>query len=529
MKVPSESISGDSATVQTSSRLPVKVGWACYWALLPGFLISNLEASLTNVALPAFGRSLHAEVSALGWIPLACQLPIASCSLLAGAWADRVGRRRVYLSGLMLLGLGLLLAIWSPSLEWLLVARVLQGIGCAGVVANGLAIVGEQFEPHELGKATGSLTALVGVGGIIAPPLGGFIATWLGWKGIFYLQIPVVLAGLVGVFRRVPANRPVKDVTPPLPIPSAVALAVSVGSCVTALWGLGRLDLWQLLGLALTSVLFFGLWRLLDGRALRPLLLPGVVQGRETWLISISAMSSAMAAVSFALPLLASARLGLEGLALGLYILPLPLALIGGSLLGGRFKDGGRAELAVAAGPGLYALGLLLVGAGMGAATSLEDWGPLGVTLVGLFSLGLGMGIFVVASNAQLLSTTVSSTAVAGAEAPMPSPGSLPAAARSPGITGTGKTSTGMTSTGALTGLMSMLRQLGIGAGVAWAGSMLSFLGGAAVSETQGSMAELKHFPVGPFSILLVAAPVLIACVLGGARVLMLARARGSE
>lgn len=328
--------------------------------------------------------------------------------------------------------------------------------------------MGEQFEPHEQGRAVGSLTALVGVGAILAPPLGGAVAEALGWQGIFWLQLPVVLWGWMGVYRKIPANPGSgPGGARELPWLSALLLSLSVGACMTGLWGSGRFPVGLSLGLLLSGGGLFVFWRQLEASLPRPLLLPGLVSGRASWLLALWGMGAGLGAMGFGLPLLLASRLQVEGLRLGLHILPLPLALVVGSLLGGRLKDGGRAGLAVALGPSLFVGGLALAGGGLLFAPEVEAFALYTGFFPGLGLMGLGMGLFTVANNAALLQT----------------------------VTGEAPGANSAQAVGALTGLMGMLRQLGTAAGVAWAGGIL-----AAVSS---NLEERLAFPHGVMGVAL--------------------------
>lgn len=424
--------------------LTPKVGWQCYWALLPGFLLSNLEGSLVNLVLPMLAQDLRIEVGLLGWVPMACQLPTTALILAFGALADGLGRRRMYLAGLTLVGVGTVVAALAPSFPVLLVARVLQGIGCAGVAANGLAIVAEQFEPHEQGRAVGGLTALVGVGAIVSPPLAGALAGALGWRMVFWLQVPVVLAGLWGMMRRVPADAPVaQGAFARVPWGHAALMSTAVAGVVTGIWGGGQ---WGWGATSTLVLLLLGLsafvgWRWLESRSANPLLPVGELKAVRPLLAGLGSTNAVMAGVSFLFPLLLARHLQVEGLALGLQLLPLPLGAVLGSLLGGRLKDRrGILELPWLPGvlPLLLAGAVVLVGMtlGQGFTGQTALFSPLRVGAS--FGVGLAMGCFAVFNNARLL-----------------------------------ELSTGQR-TGTLTGLMGLLRQLGGVMGVAWAGGLLT-------------------------------------------------------
>lgn len=415
---------------------PVRIGWRSFGALMPGFLLSNLEASLLNVALPTLGQQWGLSLGTLSWVPMTCQLATVSLAMVMGALADRVGRKRVYAGGLIVLAMSAALGGLASSLPMLLLARALQGIGSAALIANGLAIVAEQFEDAVRGRALGIMTALVGVAAIFAPVLGAWLASAYDWRAIFWVQLPVALLGLVQVVRRLPPDRP-RPPTTPFPMSSALVFAGAVGTLVLGLWGWGEGQDSPLPGgrlgisvLLVTSALLLWGWQRLERQTSMPLLpLEGIRAADVFALLALCSASMTLGALGFALPLFLSTQGGLEGLALGLQILPLPLGVVLGAVAGGHFKDRGPALHPMLGGLGLAGVGLLLhaLGGSTGAG-------------VGLLLAGTGLGAFSVANNAELVH------------------------GRSQGV-------------GALTGLMGVLRQTGNLLGVALAGSLMAWVG----------------------------------------------------
>jgi EmrB/QacA subfamily drug resistance transporter len=171
-------------------------------------LIVSLDVTIVNVALPSIQRELHATVSGLQWIIDAYTLVLASFLMLSGSTADRVGRRRIFQTGLIAFTLGSLLCSLAPSLGWLVVFRMIQALGGSMLNPVALSIIANTFVgPAERARAIGIWGAVVGISMSLGPIVGGALVESVGWRGIFWVNIPVGLAALVLTARFVPESR----------------------------------------------------------------------------------------------------------------------------------------------------------------------------------------------------------------------------------------------------------------------------------------------------------------------------------
>jgi EmrB/QacA subfamily drug resistance transporter len=162
-------------------------------------LVVSIDNTIVNVALPKIQRDLHASVSGLQWVIDGYTLVLASLLMLAGSSADRLGRRRVFQTGLALFTLGSLLCSVSPSLGWLVTFRVVQAVGGSMLNPVAMSIITNVFtEPRERARAIGVWGAVVGVSLALGPVLGGTLVDTVGWRSIFWVNIPVgVAAGIL--------------------------------------------------------------------------------------------------------------------------------------------------------------------------------------------------------------------------------------------------------------------------------------------------------------------------------------------
>ena len=161
-------------------------------------LIFSMDATIVNVALPAIQKDLHARVGGLQWILDAYTLVVASFLMLSGSMSDRFGRRKVFQIGLAVFTLASLLCSQARTIEQLIAHRALQGVGASMLNPVALSIIANAFpEPKARGRAVGIWGAVNGVSLGIGPLIGGALTETLGWRSIFWINVPVGIAAAV--------------------------------------------------------------------------------------------------------------------------------------------------------------------------------------------------------------------------------------------------------------------------------------------------------------------------------------------
>ncbi|HEY5834565.1 MFS transporter [Streptomyces sp.] len=171
-------------------------------------LIVSLDNTILNVALPSMQHDLHATVSGLQWTIDAYLVVIASLLLLAGSTADRVGRKRIFQTGLVLFTAGSLLCSLAPGLGWLIAFRMVQAAGGSMLTPVAMSIITNTFtDPRERARAIGVWGGVVGISMAAGPIVGGALVESVGWRSIFWINLPVGLAALVLTARYVPESR----------------------------------------------------------------------------------------------------------------------------------------------------------------------------------------------------------------------------------------------------------------------------------------------------------------------------------
>ncbi len=171
-------------------------------------LIVGIDVTIVNVALPSIGRDFHASLSGLQWTVDAYTLVLASLLMISGSTADRFGRRRTFVIGLCVFAAGSLLCSLAPSLGALIVFRMIQAIGGSMLNPVAMSIITNTFTiPRERAQAVGIWAAVVGVSMALGPVVGGLLVTSVGWRSIFWINLPIALAAVVLALRYIPESK----------------------------------------------------------------------------------------------------------------------------------------------------------------------------------------------------------------------------------------------------------------------------------------------------------------------------------
>ncbi|MFJ5774949.1 MFS transporter [Streptomyces sp. NPDC093094] len=179
------------------------------WILLTTVLGSSmalLDSTVVNVALPAIGRDLDADLAALQWTVNAYMLTLAGLILLGGSLGDQYGRRKVFVVGVVWFAVASLLCGLAPNAGVLIVARALQGIGGALLTPGSLALIQASFHPDDRGRAVGLWSGFGGIGAAVGPFLGGWLVDGPGWRWVFLLNVPLALLCVPVALRHVPES-----------------------------------------------------------------------------------------------------------------------------------------------------------------------------------------------------------------------------------------------------------------------------------------------------------------------------------
>src|SRR5579863_1872781 len=176
-------------------------------ATIAGSSLAFIDGMVVNLALPQIQRQFHASAAEMTWIVELYTLALGSLMLLGGALADRYGRRRIFALGVALFAAGSIGCAFSGSLALMDVARVLQGIGGALIAPSSLALLGAHFSGNARGSAIAAWSAFGALTSTIGPMAGGVLIDALGWRSVFWINIPLVIVILYAVAFHVEESR----------------------------------------------------------------------------------------------------------------------------------------------------------------------------------------------------------------------------------------------------------------------------------------------------------------------------------
>ncbi|MES4887686.1 MFS transporter [Streptomyces sp. NPDC096012] len=361
-------------------------------------LIVSLDNTVLNVALPSLQRDLHADTSGLQWTIDAYTLVLASLLMLSGSTADRIGRKKVFMAGLVIFSAGSLLCSLAPSLELLVVFRMMQAVGGSMLNPVAMSIITNTFtDTRERARAIGVWGAVVGISMAAGPLVGGLLVQSVSWRSIFWVNLPVGLAALLLTLRFVPESRAPKARRPdPVGQLLVIALFGSLTYAIIEAPGAGPATSAPFAAIALAALLAL-LWY--EPRRAEPLVDLHFFRSAPfsgATVIAVSAFAALGGFLFLSTLYLQNVR-GLDALHAGLWMLPMATptflcAPLSGRLVGTR---GPRLPLLVA-GTALTVSGVLF--AVFDAETSNTT------LVVGYVLFGIGFGFV----NAPITNTAVS-------------------------------------------------------------------------------------------------------------------------
>lgn len=363
-------------------------------AILTSFLTPFVATSI-NIALPSIGNEFTANAIVLGWIPTVYLLSLAVCLVPIGRIADIYGRKRFFTYGIILFTISSLLATLSFSVNMLIVFRVLQGLGCAMIFGNLFAIIVSIFPASDRGKALGITLTGSFMGMFMGPVLGGFLTEYLGWRSIFFFNVPL------GVLATIAVTRIKGEWTEASGEKFDIRGALLYGfALVTLMYGLSILpEMWGLY-LILSGILFLVLFYIIESRMESPVLDVKIFSNRSFTMYNLAAFISfcSAAPIVFILSLYLQYVKGLNPQWAGIIIAVQPVVMTIFSPLAGKLSDITEPRKVAAFGMIINTIGCTLL-AFLGQETSII------LIIIGLCLLGLGFAHFSSPNTNALMGT----------------------------------------------------------------------------------------------------------------------------
>jgi EmrB/QacA subfamily drug resistance transporter len=363
-----------------------------WWTLLAvsvGTFMLLLDITVVNTALPSIEKDLSASFTDVQWVIDAYTLSLAAVVLTAGSLADRLGRRALFAVGLAIFSAASLAAGLAPDATFLNVSRAIQGIGGAAMFAVSLALVAQEFAAgRERATAMGVYGATIGVAVAVGPLVGGAITSGLGWRWVFFLNVPIGLAAIAVTFLRIRESRDPNATR--VDWLGLVSFSTALVMLVLALLR-GNDDGWGsplILGLFAGAAAMLTAFTVIERRAPEPMLPLGLFRRRAFTGVQLAAaaVSASLFALFLYLTLYLQNYLGYSPLQAGLRYLPITLVPFLVAPLAVALMARVRARVLMAASLALVGAGLLL----MSGLTASDGWTAL---LPGFIVAGIGVGL----------------------------------------------------------------------------------------------------------------------------------------
>jgi len=359
--------------------------WWPLVAVCAGAFMLLVDVTIVNVALPDMARQLHTTFTDLQWVIDLYALVLGALVLTVGSVADRFGRRRLYLLGLVLFAASSLTCGLAPNVEVLIAARGVQGLGAAAMFATTMALISSSYSGRDRGVAFGAWGAVNGAAAAAGPIIGGLLTTHFGWRWIFLVNLPVsvvavALTLVVVVESRDPHPRRI-DVLGMVSF--TVATAALTYALIRGAWASGLT-----LGLLAVTIVALVSFVLVERRRSDPMLDLSLLRNRSfTAMLLAGGLLSAAAWSSMAyLSLWLQSVLDLSPIQAGLVVLPSALGAFIVSAAIGRVLHTASPRL-------LIGTGLFVIAAGALAQAVIRTGSSWAVVLPGLALVGIGAGL----------------------------------------------------------------------------------------------------------------------------------------
>lgn len=386
---------------RTETTTPATSGakWGVLLAVGVGTFMTALDGSVVNIILPVLRASFSTTVANVEWVVTTYLLVVSGLLLGFGRLGDLRGHKSVYMAGFGLFILGSALCGLAPSVEAMIAFRGLQALGGAMLFANSPAILTKSFPPAQRGQALGLQGTMTYLGLTVGPSLGGLLAAQVGWRWVFYLNVPVGLAAAWLSLRFVPADRGEASEERF----DLAGAGLFLAGLVALLLALNQGEAWgwvspPILGLGLLAVTLLAAFVVLERRLESPML--------DLRLFSNITFSSATASavinymcvygILFLMPFYLIQGREMDSEKAGIVLTALPVVMAVVAPVSGMLSDRIGPRI-----PSVWGMGIL--GASLLLISRLTAGSSMGFVAVGLGLAGLGIGIFVAPNTSALL------------------------------------------------------------------------------------------------------------------------------
>lgn len=359
-------------------------------ATVLGSSLVFIDGTVVSIALPVIQTQFRASAFDAQWVVEGYTLVLGALMLLCGALGDRYGRKRIFLYGVGVFAAGSVLCGLAPSMPALIGARVLQGLGGTMLAPASLAILGATFEGEQRGRAVGTWSGLTAVAGAIGPVAGGTIVDHLGWRWVFFINVPIAIAVVAIALRHVGESCD-DQARGPLDLLGSLAITTALGGIVYAFVASG-LDGWdaRAVGALLAGIAALVAFVVRERRVVNPILPLGLFANRAFSGINVMTflLYGALGGLFYFLPFVMIQIDGYSATVTGLAMLPFLALLVGLSRYAGALAYRVGRRVLLVAGPSVTAAGF----AAFALLPDLHYWPGVFPSVV---LVGIGMGFTV--------------------------------------------------------------------------------------------------------------------------------------
>jgi EmrB/QacA subfamily drug resistance transporter len=366
-----------------------------------GIFLATIDGSIVNVALRTLENTFSTDFPTVQWVVLAYLLTLTTLMLTIGRLADMLGKKSIYAVGFIIFTLGSVLCGTATSIYWLIGFRVFQAIGAAMIMALGMAIITESFPGKERGRALGISGAIVSIGIVVGPTLGGLLISSLSWRWIFYVNLPIGILGTLMVIRFVPNIKPAGGQH--FDYLGAITLFISLFSLLIALTNLQQIgestsQVTRVILLFISFFTFLILFIFIELHSKEPMIDLHLFKNRlfSTGLITGFFTFICIAGTVILIPFYLQIVLGYDTLKVGLLLAVVPISLGIFAPLSGSLSDRyGTRPITVS--------GLIVLLLGYYAMSTLNASTNEAGFILRFLPIGIGMGIFQSPNNSAIM------------------------------------------------------------------------------------------------------------------------------
>jgi len=399
----------------TEPALPAasKHGTSMVWMIVAtvciGSFMGQLDASITQLVLPALEREFAVSVGLVSWVAVMFLLVVSVMLPICGRLADMHGRKKLYVTGFLVFIAGSALCGFASGIGWLIAARALQAIGAAMLSANSVAIIVSVAGDRLRGKALGIQTAVQAVGLCAGPTVGGWIVDVLDWRWVFWVNVPFGVLGMIIAWFIIPETSAAKP-GDRFDMPAAILLVPGLGTLMLAINQVGSWGLTSpgVIASAFAGVILLSVLIVWERRAPDPLI-PLALFGK--WSFASGNLASLLANIIlfglfFLMPFTFERVFGESAFSGGLRLTTIPLALGVLAPISGALSDRIGNRSLCTAGMLIAVCGLVLLSVQLGAAAP-----SLVIVTLALAVVGIGQGVFFAPNNNAIMGSASASEA----------------------------------------------------------------------------------------------------------------------